>query len=188
MLAGGAASGPSPHGREQAWLRRPQRAAHWHGRCGPRCEGGRRRGGGPGDREGPARPFSVVAFSRTCEHGNRRRLLRCVLQWPRHSVRNSAACHPERALQSVRGDWWMRRGGGTGSGGATDLRSSHASTRQKKRRPLWAELAVSKSGRIRIISQPETAFFFRCHPPKRKATKKRQNAQVQQAPRRPHRR
>ena len=25
---------------------------------------------GPGDREGPARPFSVVAFSRTCEHGN----------------------------------------------------------------------------------------------------------------------
>jgi hypothetical protein len=41
-------------------------------------------------------------------------------------VRNSAACHPERVLQSVRGDWWMRRGGGTGSGGATDLRSSHA--------------------------------------------------------------
>jgi hypothetical protein len=66
----------------------------------------------------------------------RRRLLRCVLQWSRHGVRDSAASHTERVLQSVRGDWWRCCPGGTGRGGRHRppvFARQHAA---KKRRPL----------------------------------------------------
>ena len=65
----------------------------------------------------------------------RRRLLRCVLQWPRHGVRDSAACHPERVLQSVRwrlADAPRRRHGMWMVAQTSGLRTP---ARGKKRRP-----------------------------------------------------
>ena len=72
--------------------------------------------GAPGARASPARPFSVVARSRTCEHGNQceaQGLFRCVCQWSRYTVRDSAARPPsvcaERALGQA--DVLLRRHG-----------------------------------------------------------------------------
>ena len=69
-------------------------------------------------------------------------LLRCVRQWSRHTVRDSAACYPSACCRACAG------AGGGAAAAARDVEGRHGPlftgpARGKKRRPLravWAEL------------------------------------------------
>jgi hypothetical protein len=97
-----------------------------------------------------------------------------VLQWSRHGVRDSVACHTERVLQSVRGGWRMRRGGGTGSGWWTfGLRTPARG--KKGDRAVWGKLGSFQNedecegsdpshSNNQPTEIPETAFFSAATP------------------------
>ena len=90
-------------------------------------------GGKGGERDVPACVraglFAVARWRRLwAQAGRQQRAVQGVVrQWPRYTVRNSAACHPSVCCRAC--------AGGTGRGGAART-SLHTPAHRKKRRPL----------------------------------------------------